>query len=382
MIRILHIFPSSAIGGSELCALETINALNNTTRHKNYAVFPDYGPMQKKGENEFTKSIILHYDWWVASKPWSLLLKIKMVFGFFKSAQQLKKKILENKINIVISHTLVTPIGAMASMLTRRKHLWYIHEYGDLDHSLNFCFGKKLQLTIMDHLSDGVIVNSSALQKHFQPFFPNHNLEKINYVVNYPTIKAPNKKDPNKLNICMVGRIAPGKNQIIALEALAILKKEGIRPKLIFVGGHEPRYLNELKAYISTHQLYEQVTFISHTTHPWTFVESSDCVLVCSLNEAFGRVTVEGMKAGRIVVASNSSAGPEIINHGKTGFLFSPNAPKELAQILKDLYFSDDLSKIAQKGQITALENYNADKHSEQIEKIFEKLRINQPTIN
>ena len=49
----------------------------------------------------------------------------------------------------------------------------------------------------------------------------------------------------------------------------------------------------------------------------------SDCLLMCSEHEAFGRVTAEAMSACLPVIGKNSGGTPEIIVHGETGYLYN-----------------------------------------------------------
>lgn len=56
-----------------------------------------------------------------------------------------------------------------------------------------------------------------------------------------------------------------------------------------------------------------------------------DCFVLPSLWEPFGMVLVEAMASGKPVVGSDIGGIPEIIDHGKSGFLVAPRNPKALA---------------------------------------------------
>ena len=59
--------------------------------------------------------------------------------------------------------------------------------------------------------------------------------------------------------------------------------------------------------------------------------------------EAFGIVNIEAMACGKPVIASNTGGIPEIIDHGKTGFLFKQGDDKELAYYIEKLWNNQDL---------------------------------------
>ena len=64
---------------------------------------------------------------------------------------------------------------------------------------------------------------------------------------------------------------------------------------------------------------------------------AADIILVCSRNEAFGRVVVEGMKLGRPVIYSRSGGIPEYMNDGVTGLSYAPGDSNELIQRIEEL---------------------------------------------
>jgi glycosyltransferase involved in cell wall biosynthesis len=74
-----------------------------------------------------------------------------------------------------------------------------------------------------------------------------------------------------------------------------------------------------------------------------------DMLVLPSLNEGMGRVLVEAMAAGKPVVASRVGGIPDLVIHGKTGFLVPPADEKALADGIKKLL--DDPEKAWEMGQ-------------------------------
>jgi glycosyltransferase involved in cell wall biosynthesis len=66
-------------------------------------------------------------------------------------------------------------------------------------------------------------------------------------------------------------------------------------------------------------------------------MSDADIVVVPSLWEGFGLVTLEAMAARKPVVASRVSALPEIVVHGETGLLVPPGDPQAQAEALLQL---------------------------------------------
>ena len=70
---------------------------------------------------------------------------------------------------------------------------------------------------------------------------------------------------------------------------------------------------------------------------PQLFAET-DVELVCSESEGFGRVIVEAMRSGVVVIAPACGAAPEIIDDGEDGLLYEPMNIEDLkAKIIMTL---------------------------------------------
>jgi exopolysaccharide biosynthesis WecB/TagA/CpsF family protein len=92
--------------------------------------------------------------------------------------------------------------------------------------------------------------------------------------------------------------------------------------------------------------------------------------------EAFPMVIVEAMSAGRPVVASRIGGIPEIVEDGKTGLLFEPGNPMDLAEKVRYLWERPDLCReMGQAGRKKALEDYGEERHYERLLEIYETAR-------
>ena len=64
---------------------------------------------------------------------------------------------------------------------------------------------------------------------------------------------------------------------------------------------------------------------------------SMDIVVHPGIDEGFGRAVAEAMGLGRPVIAANSGAMPELIRHGRTGFLYTPGDTVGLVRHIRQL---------------------------------------------
>lgn len=133
----------------------------------------------------------------------------------------------------------------------------------------------------------------------------------------------------------LFGRIKHYKGQHLLIEALARAKAEQIPMHGLIVGrAMEQGYLDDLKARSAREQL--PVTFKDFVEGPQALMQACDCVILTTVEETFGLVLVEAMRAGVPVIGSDRGGVPEIIEHGETGLLFRSGDGNDLyTQLLR-----------------------------------------------
>ncbi len=104
--------------------------------------------------------------------------------------------------------------------------------------------------------------------------------------------------------------------------------------------------------------------------------DTSDIVVSPSLwAEPFGRSLVEGMARKCIPIATNQGGPAEIIENGKTGFLFERRNYNQLAKIIINLYQNPETMKIIQeKARNFAIKNFSPEKIAQKYEKAFRNI--------
>lgn len=142
--------------------------------------------------------------------------------------------------------------------------------------------------------------------------------------------------------IGIIGAVYPLKGQHIFLEAVNILNKkykQSINVKYVIIGGQrvdtDRIYMKSLKDYVNKYNLTDKVIFTGNITteNIPNALKDIDIIVFCScLPDAFPRTVLEAMAMEKIVIASNIGGVPEQIVDGFTGFLYTPEDSKELAQ--------------------------------------------------
>lgn len=91
------------------------------------------------------------------------------------------------------------------------------------------------------------------------------------------------------------------------------------------------------------------------------YYDSCDLFIMPSSKEGFGLVYVEAMAFGKVVIATNEGATPEIVVNGQTGILTDPGRPEDLARSIVHLLQNDPIrQKMGLAGRARVEAEYSA----------------------
>jgi glycosyltransferase involved in cell wall biosynthesis len=100
-----------------------------------------------------------------------------------------------------------------------------------------------------------------------------------------------------------------------------------------------------------------------------------DCLVHTAETEPFGRIIIEAMSHCIPVIAAAGGGPAEIITHGKTGLLFSPNDIEDLLKAMKTISENKHMAQnLAQNARQHVSLNFQATQTAEKITTVYEKL--------
>lgn len=158
-----------------------------------------------------------------------------------------------------------------------------------------------------EHLGKGYFTNARVKTHIYNP-------------VNLPKLRATrsaSNRDRNRLTFGYVGMLVEGKGIEFILQRFSEHHPPEAELK-IFGRANDSQYENYLKQRYET----DSIRFEGRR-EPDEIYNSIDVAVVPSLrDEAFGRIVPEANSYGKPVIVSNRGALPEIVRHGRTGFIF------------------------------------------------------------
>jgi len=374
-MKVCFISHTSAKGGAEKALLELIEVLKE--RVECYVILPRSGPLIEEFKKRKITYSILPYGWWMGKKfpGWKRVARIILnLFAWIPLTLRIKLW----KCEIVYTNTITVCVGALAAKILKLPHVWHIHEFGYEDHSLIFDFGTNLSLWFMNNFSDIVIANSHAVAEKYKKYIPLSKIKVIYYSVNVPKDLIPNKMNlqkDKKIRCAIVGSLQEGKRQEEAILAMKELINKGVESELLIIGKGDLKYEKFLRELVIKNKLLKYVKFLGWFDNPFLIMNAVDVILVCSVCEAFGRVTIEAMKLGKPVIGARSGGTAELIQDGFNGFLYTPGDYRELAEKIFFVYEHPEIAKkIAENGKRWADQNFTQEKYGSQVFAVLNNL--------
>ncbi|WP_343574241.1 glycosyltransferase [Mycobacterium sp.] len=269
---------------------------------------------------------------------------------------------------LVLTNTMVIPAHAIAAKLLGIPHYWMVREFGKADHQLWFLLGHRRSVRLIGRLSESVICNSYAVEKAFLAIDSKPMTYVVHPVVDTPLGSPPKRLPGEPMRTVLVGYLSHAKGQRLAIEAIAIARKAGVDIELTLVGSGNQKPFRKLAQCLGVDDL---VTIDGPTRDLGRYWAAAHVGLMCSECEAFGRVSVEAMRAGLPVCGTNTGGTPEIIDPGVNGLLGPAGDATALAANLMALESNEDLRRSLAVGAIESAERFQRDRHDDELAAIL-----------
>jgi glycosyltransferase involved in cell wall biosynthesis len=303
------------------------------------------------------------------------------------SSYRLAQLIDRESVDIIHMHwNKDLPLAALAKQLSKRKpalvvsrHMQMTRSKQDLYH--RFLYGQM----------DKMLGVTKTLAKIAASNLPEKDADKSDYLylgVKEPAVLLDEEEilqrkselhiDPEKFVIGCVGRIEPYKAQHLLIEAASQLKRAGYSVQLLLVGhAMDCDYLASLEGMVATEGLIDDVCFNDFVDNPQEWMQLCNVLVLTTIEETFGLVLIEAMRAGVAVVGSNRGGVLEIIKPDETGLLFESGSSASLTEQLQHLMDDQDLcQRLASDGKRFADSEFDEGEHFSRLRSYFSGLLV------
>lgn len=363
--------------GGTLAMLDLIRTWTRDNTFNIICVFP-----KQKGEAievlmKYSVSIVSFPYWQIVRKGNETLLQIikkyiEILLSKWNSYLAYKLFFERTNIDLIYTNTSVIFVGAYLSKLLKKPHIWHIREFIMSEHMVVPLIGYSSHYRFVSRHATFLILNSYSLRNMYSQYAPESKLYVIYDDVSRKQIQSP-LPDWNvcKKTILMAGNVSTGKGQLLAVEALDILKKNGFKPRLLIAGSVDcscKAYYKTIEDYIDRAGLSDQVEYIGYADNLDEIRSLTGIGIIMSVNEGFGRVTVEDMLSGMVVIGLDSGGTAELIQDSFNGYKVYRRDASNLAKVLQTVLCSNDcdIKRIRENARKEALK-YTRGQGAEQI---------------
>ncbi|HYJ65217.1 MAG TPA: glycosyltransferase family 4 protein [Parafilimonas sp.] len=164
--------------------------------------------------------------------------------------------------------------------------------------------------------------------------------------------------------ITLMGRIKPEKGIWFFLDTISLLPEEFVnKSKFLIIGDAAPggeHFLKKLEEDIQNHPAKNYIKYYPFIKDIRNIINESDVIVVPSLmKDPFPTTILEGLSAGKPVIATNTGGAVQSIKDEETGFLIEPLDKVKFADCLEQLIKSDALRmQMGEQARKEFLENF------------------------
>jgi glycosyltransferase involved in cell wall biosynthesis len=382
-LRISFITHYTELYGANLSLLNLVEGLG-AYGVRPHVICPDRGDLLDELSRRGIPYAVLPFEWWVSPQRTAANVAQRLIRNV-RHLHPITTRIARWGVDLVYSNSSVFAIGALAAAELGLPHVWHFREFGRRDYELRPDFGPQWVRLVL-RTADAAIFVSEALKRAVLGGVPLPNARVIYNGVAREAVFDERRRAAESLRprtqpftFVLVGRFRESKGQTVALRAFAQVVRRFPDVRLLLVGGAggtgDQGYFDSCRALASELSLTDQVEFWGYIPDPERAFLAADAALMCSRNEAMGRVTVEAMSACRPVIGFDSGGTRELIAPERTGLLYS-GGPDALAQCMMRYITAPEMAQQhGEAGWVVARLRHSVEAYSAQIAEVLARVR-------
>ena len=277
-IKILVLSHSAANGGAELALKSLVESTSSIFDWS--IIYPTASSKTSLKINGLSKSYYIALPWWCYEGNTLPSLDKNKLQNNIVAVKNIAKQY-----DIFLTNTLTMPWLAYISVELHKPHLWYVHEYGNIDHKLKFLLDYEQTLKEINNTSTKILTISNNLERHLSGVIPPENISMIHQAIDLETYTNIPIKQYKKtiaiddITVSTIAALRPSKGQHLLVEAIYDLQKRGFKtPKVIIRGPNaDQQYVQHL---IKLSQIVKGVDVKVGFVDPLQIISNTDVVFV------------------------------------------------------------------------------------------------------
>lgn len=338
-LRILFVHSSAEMYGSDRCLYELVKRIDKK-RFFPVVVLPFEGELNVR-LRELGVPVYVQ-DPWVLRK--GTVRSIKFIAYLFRlpvSVLRLLRIIRKESIAVVYSNTSVIVGSPLSSFFARKPHICHLREFYD-----NYPRLARLYRLFLCVFSRRIVAISHAVASFVEPVC-SRKVRVVYDGIDLDRFRSTDRAIPDVLSrwehekriiVANIGRVSPIKGHELFVAAARQCSGQNGNLRFLIVGdvfsGNE-QFIVHLRDMVREYGLQETVQFAGFRTDVDDFIAHSDIIVLSTIiREGLGQIVMEGMAAGKVVIAPDRGGPVELIENGIDGMLYRSSDAGELAGAL------------------------------------------------
>ncbi len=396
-VRVLFADHTATMSGGEIALLHLVRAMDRSRFEPIVALFA-HGPFADQLEAAGIETHVIPLEANVAAVRKGTLGGGGLVRGMLQPATyrhilRLRRFIVERRMDIVHTNSLKADlIGGLAARLAGRPLIWHIRDRIAEDY-LPGAAARLLRL-LCRKIPHRLIANSAAtfetlrMPAHMLEGGPHRRAWVVHDGIPVTPLSAtdggpgsrsvPDTRGGRPL-IGLIGRITPWKGQHVFLEAAAQVHADHPEARFLIVGSAmfgEDEYERRMRSRRSELGLDDAVEFTGFRNDVPEIIAALTILVHASVvPEPFGQVVLEGMMAGKPVVATRAGGVCEVMADGETGLLVPMGDAEAMARAIGSLLDHPDRAReMGLAGRTRAETHFSIERTARGVEAVYDDL--------
>lgn len=376
-MRVLYVSNDSVLGGAAQSLIDMIERLQDKVL--SVIVLPAKGEVFDYFVNKGIKCYVVPISRGIGYGIDRLNEKEEFDFKInYEAALSIKSIIKKEAIDLIHINSSVSNAGALGAILSDVPYIWHFRE-SSIAYGSSIFLDISLKKLLFQYMAKGIAISESIASLYNKYY--NCKLKVIYDAVEKDRYFYPIESKVKKNHIfILAGILVTTKGQLDAVIAVKEIKeKYGINDIVLKLVGDRPHneYSWIIRKYIDKYELWENVVIYPFMPDISEIRNEAEYALVTSQYEGLGRVTIEAMLAGCIVIGSDKGGTFEIIGETRTrGFLYKQGDVDSLVKcMLHAMGLSIEQKKrIREEAQKYALQTFDSDKYANEILELYKNV--------
>jgi glycosyltransferase involved in cell wall biosynthesis len=379
-LRILFYSHTGQVGGAERLLLSILARLDRASSDP-VLVCPEPGALRKMGLDlgvraETVRVLDARFTW----RPDHLVRYLK---SFARVVLDLRKKVIRIDPDLIHANSVRAGLVVTAATLGLKKQVvWHIHDllprhpFNSLIRAVGLLSRRTRFIAVAQASADRFTGSFRPLRKRVTAIPNGIDLETFRPdPIAREAIRSELHLGVDEPVIGIIGRLTQSKGQLELLHAFKRVLSEIPAATLLIVGApafnQEHEYEALLKRTASEPGTSDRVLMLGARDDVAVIMQALDLLIVNSSSEACCLVVLEAMACGVPVLATRTGGTPEIIEHGRNGWLIPWGDGDELATAIINLLRADELrAELGHRARETAIARFSTDRFIREI-KLF-----------